>query len=50
MFIKVYILRLGFLEGFDGFIIAITRARAGGSFFKYAKLIELQRGNEDLIP
>lgn len=41
MFFKVYILKLGFLAGFDGFIIAITRA--GGSFFKYAKLLELQR-------
>jgi len=41
MFLKVYILKLGFLNGFDGFIIAITKA--GGSFFKYAKLLELQR-------
>lgn len=41
MFFKVYILKFGFLAGFDGFIIAITRA--GGSFFKYAKLLELQR-------
>lgn len=44
MFIKVYILKLGFLDGLDGFIIAITRA--GGSFFKYAKLLELQRENK----
>jgi len=44
MFIKIYLIRLGFLEGLDGFIIAITRA--GGSFFKYAKLLELQRENK----
>ncbi|MBI5847781.1 MAG: glycosyltransferase family 2 protein [Nitrospirae bacterium] len=41
MFMQVYILKLGFLNGLDGFIIAITRA--GGSFLKYAKLLELQR-------
>jgi glycosyltransferase involved in cell wall biosynthesis len=41
MFIKVYIFKLGFLNGLDGFIIAITKT--GGSFFKYAKLLELQR-------
>lgn len=41
MFIQVYIFKLGFLIGFDGFIIASTRA--GGSFLKYAKLLELQR-------
>lgn len=41
MFVKVYFLRLGFLDGFDGFVIASTRA--GGTFFKYAKLLELQR-------
>jgi len=40
MFLKMYFLKLGFLEGFDGFIIAATNA--GGSFFKYAKLKELQ--------
>lgn len=41
MFFKSYILRLGFLDGFDGLIIAITAAE--GSFFKYAKLLEMQR-------
>lgn len=39
MFFKMYFLKLGFMEGFDGFIIAATNA--GGSFFKYAKLKEL---------
>lgn len=41
MFIKIYFIQLGFLEGIDGFVIALTRA--GGSFLKYAKLLELQR-------
>jgi glycosyltransferase involved in cell wall biosynthesis len=41
MFIKIYFIQLGFLEGIDGLVIALTRA--GGSFLKYAKLLELQR-------
>jgi glycosyltransferase involved in cell wall biosynthesis len=41
MFIKTYFLKLGILDGFDGFIISLLNA--GGSFFKYAKLLELQR-------
>jgi len=41
MFLKTYFLKLGFLDGFDGLVIALTKA--GGSFFKYAKLYELQR-------
>lgn len=44
-FIKTYLLQKGFLEGLDGFVIALTKA--GGSFFKYAKLLELQRGQKD---
>lgn len=41
MFIKIYILKRGFLDGLDGLVLALLKA--GGSFFKYAKLIELQR-------
>jgi len=41
MFIKIYFIRLGFLEGIDGLLISLTRA--GGSFLKYAKLLELYR-------
>lgn len=41
MFLRIYILKLGFFEGFDGFVIALTRAY--GVFFKYAKLLEIQR-------
>ncbi len=43
MLIKTYVIRPGFLDGFDGFLISLTKA--GGSFFKYAKLLELQRKN-----
>ena len=45
MFFKIFILKRGFLDGFDGLVIAITKA--GGSFFKYAKLLELQRGKNE---
>ena len=41
IFLKTYILRGGFLDKFDGLVIALTTA--GGSFLKYAKLLELQR-------
>lgn len=41
MFIKIYILKRGFLDGLDGLVLALLKA--SGSFFKYAKLIELQR-------
>ncbi|MDA8079481.1 MAG: glycosyltransferase family 2 protein [Nitrospiraceae bacterium] len=44
MFFKVYIQKRGFIEGFDGFVIALTRA--GGTFFKYAILLEIQRAKE----
>jgi glycosyltransferase involved in cell wall biosynthesis len=41
MFLKIYFIERGFLGGLDGLIISLTKA--GGSFFKYAKLLELQR-------
>lgn len=41
MFIKIFILKKGFLDGIDGLVLSILKA--GGSFFKYAKLIELHR-------
>jgi glycosyltransferase involved in cell wall biosynthesis len=41
MFLKIYILKRGFLDGFNGLVIALTKA--GGSFFKHAKLRELQQ-------
>ncbi len=44
MFIKIFILKKGFLDGLDGLVLSILKA--GGSFFKYAKLIELQKEKE----
>lgn len=44
MFLKIYFLERGFLGGLDGLVISLTKA--GGSFFKYAKLLELQRKNK----
>ncbi len=41
MFIRSYFLRLGFLAGFDGLMISLTKA--GGTFLKYAKLYEIEK-------
>jgi len=38
MFIRTYILEMGMMAGFDGFMISLFNA--GGSFMKYAKLRE----------
>ncbi len=45
MFIKIYFLKLGFLDGLDGLVTAILKA--GGSFFKYAKLIEIRKNGRE---
>ncbi|MGD8387860.1 MAG: glycosyltransferase family 2 protein [Desulfobacteraceae bacterium] len=39
MFFRTYLLELGVLDGFEGFVISVMNA--GGSFLKYAKLREL---------
>ena len=39
-FVRIYIMRRGFLDGRQGLVVAC--AGAAGSFFRYAKLIELQ--------
>jgi (heptosyl)LPS beta-1,4-glucosyltransferase len=41
MFFRMYFLKLGFLDGFDGFTMALIKS--AGSYFKYAKILELQR-------
>ncbi|MDA8157027.1 MAG: glycosyltransferase family 2 protein [Actinomycetota bacterium] len=43
MFFRTYFVKMGLLDGFDGFVSAALKA--GGSFFKYAKLLELQRSH-----
>jgi len=40
-FIKIYFLKLVFLNGWPGFLIAL--ANAEGTFYKYAKLLEKER-------
>lgn len=45
MFIRTYLLRGGVLDGLDGLIISLLNA--GGTFFKYAKLIEKKRSRQD---
>lgn len=45
MFFKIFVIEKGFLDGLDGLVTALTKA--GGSFFKYAKLLELQREKND---
>jgi hypothetical protein len=43
-FFRAYVLKLGFLEGWRGFLQACLAAHYGG--MKYAKLYALQRGEE----
>ena len=40
MFLKIYLLEKGFLDGLDGLVTALLKGV--GIFFKYAKLLELQ--------
>jgi len=44
MFVRTYVLELGIIEGFDGFMISVLNA--GGSFLKYAKLREMMLHEE----
>jgi len=44
MFFKKYIFQLGFLDGFEGFTIAIISAHS--KFLKYAKYIQKRRSNK----
>jgi glycosyltransferase involved in cell wall biosynthesis len=42
-FVRIYLLRRGFLDGRYGFVLAVTAA--AGSFFRYSKLMMLCRTN-----
>jgi len=44
MFLKIYLLKMGLLDGVSGMAIALSKA--WGSYLKYAKLRELQRGRQ----
>lgn len=43
-FVRLYIIRRGFLDGKEGFILAMTAA--AGSFFRYSKLLFLTRNKQ----
>ncbi len=40
-FVRIYVLKLGFLDGWPGFVIALGNFE--GTFYRYAKAMELQR-------
>lgn len=44
MFLRTYILKAGLLDGLDGLVISLLNA--GGTFFKYAKLLDKKRRPE----
>ncbi len=41
MFLKMYVFKLGFLDGLPGFVLAFSNLE--GTFYKYAKLAEMNR-------
>lgn len=43
-FVRIYLVRRGFMDGRHGFVLAV--AAAAGSFFRYAKLLFLQDRNK----
>jgi hypothetical protein len=43
-FVRIYLIRRGFLDGKEGFVLAA--AGAAGSFFRYSKLLFLQQGGK----
>lgn len=46
-FIRGYFFRLGFLDGRQGLMLAVSNAE--GSYYKYIKLLELQTRTENLV-
>ncbi len=46
MFMRSYFLKKGFIYGLDGLVISLMNATV--SFFKYAKLLELQKYDEEI--
>jgi len=41
-FVRIYVLKLGFLDGWAGFVLALGNFE--GTFYRYAKFVEQQRG------
>jgi (heptosyl)LPS beta-1,4-glucosyltransferase len=48
MFLKMYLFRAGFLDGLQGFLLAVFSAHY--VFVKYAKLWERKKGTDSLPP
>lgn len=48
MFFRNYFLRRGFISGFDGFVISLSKGL--GTFLKYAKLHELKYQDDNALP
>ena len=46
-FIRVYLIKLGFLDGWPGFVIAMGHSY--GAFYRYAKFYEQERCSENII-
>ena len=46
-FTRIYILRLGFLDGWAGFVLALGNFE--GTFYRYAKLVEQQQGWDQAV-
>jgi hypothetical protein len=47
-FVKHYVFKLGFLDGWAGFVIALGNFE--GTFYRYVKAIEIQKGSEWQAP
>jgi hypothetical protein len=47
-FIRIYVLRRGFLDGRHGLVLAVTAA--SGSFLRYSKLMFLNEANQQTQP
>ena len=47
-FVKHYVFKLGFMDGWAGFVIALGNFE--GTFYRYVKAIEIQKGNSWQAP
>jgi hypothetical protein len=47
-FVKHYVFKLGFLDGWAGFVIALGNFE--GTFYRYVKALEMQKGSEWQAP
>ena len=47
-FVKHYVFKRGFLDGWPGFVIALGNFE--GTFYRYVKALEIQKGSQWKIP